>query len=109
MAAYHLEALRRQRVIDRKNAALMRIELKKKEEESLKSQNMQYLENNSSNNNQTSSCNCKECHKICSNCEKFKKDKQTQVNYTQKDLRYQHKILRDHGLYMGHVNENFFS
>lgn len=39
-----------------------------------------------------------------------KTDKQTQVRFpTQKDLRHQQKVLRDHGLVMGHVNDKFLS
>lgn len=39
-----------------------------------------------------------------------KMDKETQRRIlTQKDLRHQSKILRDHGLVMGHVNDRFLS
>lgn len=39
-----------------------------------------------------------------------KMDKQTQVRlHTQSDLRHQSKILRDHGLVMGHINDQFFA
>jgi len=37
-------------------------------------------------------------------------NKTTQVQLaTQSDLRHQSKILRDHGLVMGHVNQQFMS
>ena len=37
-------------------------------------------------------------------------NKQTQAKFhTQSDLRHQSKTLRDHGLVMGHVNDQFFS
>ena len=39
-----------------------------------------------------------------------RKNKQIQVQMlTQQDLRHQQKVLRDHGLVMGHVNDKFLS
>ncbi|XP_066922754.1 GRB10-interacting GYF protein 2-like isoform X2 [Clytia hemisphaerica] len=112
MAAYHNEALRRQRVIDRKVEALARISIRQEEEErrlneEIRRQQFEKLEQEENRRLE------RELHlQQCGG--KIKptgySSKQTQVKFqTQSDLRHQSKILRDHGLVMGHVNGQFFS
>ena len=97
MAAYHREALRRQRVIDRQIEALNRIEsteAKILHEEFTKSRAPE------------------EAAKLNAEQEDEMNDLQQQKvgrKPIAHDLRYQRKILRDHGLVMGHVNEQFLS
>ncbi|XP_066922752.1 ensconsin-like isoform X1 [Clytia hemisphaerica] len=109
---YHQEAQRKQRQIERKNAALVRLQKEKEEEErrlneEIRRQQFEKLEQEENRRLE------RELHlQQCGG--KIKptgySSKQTQVKFqTQSDLRHQSKILRDHGLVMGHVNGQFFS
>merc|ERR1712113_184670 len=103
MAAYHLEALRRQRVIDRKQGALCRIQ-QVREEDELRQQ--KELERSAVEKQEAEQNRRNEQEEHLRSCGK-KADKNVQVKPVT-DLRHQKKTLRDHGLVMGHVNEHFF-
>ncbi|XP_057312392.1 uncharacterized protein LOC130653915 [Hydractinia symbiolongicarpus] len=116
MAAYHLEALRRQRVIDRKHGALARIAMGKVREEEEERKLQEQFEQRERTKLIEEEDRRKEREEHLrqrgGSRPKFysRTDKQTQVRFpTQKDLRHQQKVLRDHGLVMGHVNDKFLS
>ncbi|XP_046852628.1 uncharacterized protein LOC124445889 isoform X2 [Xenia sp. Carnegie-2017] len=89
--AFHMEALRKQRVLDRKNHALDKIlleqnEMTRRNEEKLRIQCQRKLENEKDN---------------------AQAQKQRAIN--QNDLRHQARVLRNSCLYMGPVNEYFWA
>merc|ERR1712025_171268 len=114
MAAYHLEALRRQRVIDRKQGALARLYAKEEEEERKRQEELarsawekQEAEENrryerEEHLRQRGGANGDIKKLLDKTVGEVKK-------YGAGDLRYQKKTLRDHGLVMGHITDKYFS
>ncbi|KXJ25818.1 uncharacterized protein LOC110243487 isoform X1 [Exaiptasia diaphana] len=117
--SFHLEAQRQQRVIDKKHAALARLALKQAEEERIKKEQE---ERTKRIRQEQEIMKSKERDQYLKSMGRTSKTKQGVINanYTnmledqkkwiaQKDLKHQEKVLRDHCLVMGHVNEYFLS
>lgn len=116
-AAYHMEALRKQRIIERKHAALARIaicqelelERKRQQEERNKLQKDEMEKERG---------NLREKYLISMgrtgrpgviNANYVNMIEEHKKSISQRDLRHQEKILRDSCLYMGHVNDKFLA
>lgn len=110
---YHLEAQRRARVLERKQAALKKLQEQQEEEERKLQEQFEQRERTKLIQEEDRRKEREEhLRQRGGGRPKFysKTDKQTQVRFpTQKDLRHQQKVLRDHGLVMGHVNDKFLS
>ncbi|XP_031563467.1 CLK4-associating serine/arginine rich protein-like isoform X2 [Actinia tenebrosa] len=117
--AYHMEALRKQRIMDRKHAALARIAIlqaeaeRKQKEDEVRTRRIKHEQEEAKS---------KERERYLNSMGRTSKSKQGVINanYTsmledqkiriaQKDLKHQEKVLRDHCLVMGHANEYFLA
>lgn len=112
MAAYHLEALRRQRVIDRKQGALKRIFEKQQEEEQREQEELARVaweKKEAEENRRSERAEHLRQRGGTTGAACIKKIDKSIKKYGDGDLRHQKKTLRDHGLVMGHVTDTFFT
>ncbi|EDO39548.1 predicted protein [Nematostella vectensis] len=115
--AYHMEALRKQRILDRKHTALVRLAIAQAEQEralkeqELKMQRMKLEQEKTKSNEREhylkSMGRTGKTGVINANYTNMLEDQKKRIS--QKDLRHQEKVLRDHCLYMGNVNEYFMA
>ncbi|KAK3696699.1 hypothetical protein QZH41_013060 [Actinostola sp. cb2023] len=117
--SYHLEAQRRQRVIDKKHIALAKLAVKQAEEERKLREGQQHRAAIEREQQITFSKQRQDYLKLMGRKSDTKKAV-INANYThmleehkkliaQKDLRHQEKTLRDNCLVMGNVNDYFLA
>ncbi|XP_028407238.1 uncharacterized protein LOC114529767 [Dendronephthya gigantea] len=117
--AFHMEALRKQRLLDRKNDALDRISLRQTEierlnEETLRQQRRRTLEQDEANS-QAREYYIKNMGRMGTLNQNGHPQRyidmipERQHGVNRDDLRHQARVLRDSCLYMGPVNEYFWS
>jgi len=115
--AYHLEAQRRQRIIDRKQEALQRMifqkqleeEKRRDEEEKRKFRKVEKEKELARTREEylRSMGRTGRTGVISGNYVNMTDEQKKRIS--QRDLRHQEKILRDHCLVMGHVNDKFMA
>eukprot|EP00112_Aurelia_sp_Birch-Aquarium-sp1_P014195 Seg3049.1 transcript_id=Seg3049.1/GoldUCD/mRNA.D3Y31 product="hypothetical protein" protein_id=Seg3049.1/GoldUCD/D3Y31 len=103
--AYHQEAQRKARTIARKQEALLQALRRHEEEERLRAEEEARLEKERGEIEDARRREREEHFRQRGEGGKSSRSRGS----TQKDLRHQQKILRDHGLVMGHVNDEFLS
>jgi len=117
MAAYHMEALRKQRIIDRKHAALARIALiQQLEEEKRRDEEEKCKLRKVEKEKELARTREEYLHSmgrtgrtgvISGNYVNMIEEQKQRIS--QRDLRHQEKMLRNSGLVMGHVNDKFMA
>lgn len=113
--AYHMEALRKQRIIDRKHAAVARIailqqleeEKKRADEQRRKFQKVEQDKERARTREEYIRSMGRTGRAGVVNANYVNMTEEKKMRISQKDLRHQEKILRDHCLVMGHVNDMF--
>ncbi|KAL9973388.1 hypothetical protein ACROYT_G019844 [Oculina patagonica] len=118
-AAYHMEALRKQRIIDRKHAALAKIALTEHLQETKKRRDEERYKYELAEKEHEKTRKREEYLNSMGRTGKSSKGviganyvymlEEQKKRISQKDLRHQEKTLRDHCLVMGHVNDKFMA
>ncbi|XP_068701583.1 GRB10-interacting GYF protein 2-like isoform X2 [Montipora capricornis] len=115
--AYHMEALRRQRIIERKQAALARIaiiqqleeEKKRADQEKLKLEKVEKEKERARTREEYIRSMGRSGRAGVVNSHYVNMIPEQKMKISQRDLRHQEKILRDNCLVMGHVNDKFIA
>lgn len=115
--AYHMEALRKQRIIDRKHASLARLaiiqqleeEKKRADQERQKLQKVEKEKERARTREEYIRSMGRTGRAGVVNANYVNMISEQKLKISQRDLRHQEKILRDHCLVMGHVNDKFLA
>ncbi|XP_029188413.1 uncharacterized protein LOC114955700 isoform X2 [Acropora millepora] len=115
--AYHKEALRKQRIIDKKAAAIARMkfgkqleeEKKRADQERQKLQKVEQEKERARTREEYIRSMGRTGRAGVVNANYVNMIAEQKLKISQRDLRHQEKILRDHCLVMGHVNDKFLA
>ncbi|XP_029188411.2 capping protein inhibiting regulator of actin dynamics-like isoform X3 [Acropora millepora] len=115
--AYHNEAKRKQRIMERKHAALQRIvvqqqleeEKKRADQERQKLQKVEQEKERARTREEYIRSMGRTGRAGVVNANYVNMIAEQKLKISQRDLRHQEKILRDHCLVMGHVNDKFLA